>query len=581
MDQTILLGSITALHLTLTALPGVAAVLVAARAGLRDVSLLLGVGMVSCGLAALLAYWCYFAAPQVGAVCAYGVAGVSALVSFRCRGALGPGRELTTRLLTPLVLWCLGAAFVLFLGFLQGGTERPLATAMTRFSHPLPQDNYLPFFFSDALFQHGHEGPPAHFGDWLSSDRPPLQSGFVLAQRVFQWNDPLLHYQVLGVVLQQLWIVGLWSLLIATRMRAAGRALVITAVLLSDVAIVNGFYVWPKLLSAAYLLAAAAMVLREDWTRARQDLRAAVLVSALFALALLSHGGSIFGIIPLIVMAAVRAIPPPHWIAAGLATALLLIVPWSLYQRYEDPPGNRLIKWLIAGVALPDDRTSFQALRDSYAALGVNGAVRNKLLNFRMMTGTGETVARMVDVVSYATKGNYDQAIRLVRGERFFGFVASLGVFIVAPLVMLLLRARGRRNREEWRFALRCLACAIIGCLAWGLLIFGPPGPPAVMHAGGYVLPILALAGCVAGVYAVAPQLATWIVLVHSVTALVIYVPVLDPPPDGRWSVVGTTAALASLIFFVVVAFRSQDPGALTELTPAASVPRGAATQHH
>jgi hypothetical protein len=432
---------------------------------------------------------------------------------------------------------------------------------MTRFSHPLASDNYLPFFFADALFLHGHEGPPAHLADWLSSDRPPLQSGFVLAQRVFG-GEPYLHYQVLGVILQQLWIVGLWSLLSATRVRAATRALVIVALLLSDVAIVNGFFIWPKLLSAAYVLASGAVILTGQWTTARSDLRFAVVVAALFALALLSHGGSIFGIIPLIVVAAARGIPDRRWIAAGVVTGLLLLVPWSLYQQYEDPPGNRLIKWLVAGVVLPDDRTSFQAFKDSYAAVGISGAVQNKIENFRTMAGNGQVLAHIVQATQFASSGDFARAIRLVRADRFFTFLPSLGVFALAPLLMLVLRTRGRRSRDEWTFALRCFGCAIIGCLVWGVLIFGPPGPVTVLHAGGYALPILALAGCVAGLCAVAPQLATWAVVCHSAIALALYVPVLDPPPGlspGSFSWSGAAAALIALTGFAVVAFGAAD----------------------
>ena len=113
----------------------------------------------------------------------------------------------------PAALWALGSAFVLFLGFVHGGTEQPLTTAMTRFSHPLPPDNEIPRFFADWYFHHGNQGPPPPFGDWLSSDRPPLQVGYVLAQRPFGWDDPGLHYEVLAVVVQQLWILAMWALL--------------------------------------------------------------------------------------------------------------------------------------------------------------------------------------------------------------------------------------------------------------------------------------------------------------------------------------------------------------------------------
>ena len=345
-------------------------------------------------------------------------------------------------------------------------------------------------------------------------------------------------------------------------MPAASRALVVIALLLSDVAIVNGFFVWPKLLSAAYLLASGAVILTEHWTTGRRDLRVAVLVAALFAFALLSHGGSIFGIIPLMVLAAARGIPDRRWIAAGVATGMLLLLPWLLYQRYEDPPGNRLTKWLVAGVVLPDDRTSFQALKESYAAAGIGGTVHNKIENFRMMVGNGKVMAHLVEAAQFAASGNSAQAIRLVRADRFFMFLPSLGILAMAPVVMLALRTRGQRSREGWTFALRCFGCVIIGCVAWGLLIFGPPGPVTVIHAGGYALPLLALAGCVAGLYAVAPQLAAWTVVCHSVTTLALYVPVLDPPLGasfGRFSRVGAAAAVAALACFAVVAFRSAD----------------------
>ena len=42
---------------------------------------------------------------------------------------------------------------------------------------------------------------------------------------------------------------------------------------------------------------------------------------------------------------------------AASAVVVLLVVPWAAYQRYVDPPGNRLMKkWHLAGVAPIDDR---------------------------------------------------------------------------------------------------------------------------------------------------------------------------------------------------------------------------------
>lgn len=248
--------SVTAVHLLLTAAPLVAVMLFAARRGVRDVPMLLVIGLVGSGASAVVSFWAYFAAPSLGHVCSYAIVVGSVPVVVWC--VRGITADLLKRLATPLALWALGAVFLVFLGFLHGGSEHPLETAATRFSHPLPVDNALPYDFGGWFYVHGHQRAPPPISGSLSSDRPPLQAGYALEQRVFRWTPQetaQLHYQILGVVLQQLWIIGLWALLEAARVPGVTRALVIIAVLLSDVAIVHGFFVWPKMLAASFLLA--------------------------------------------------------------------------------------------------------------------------------------------------------------------------------------------------------------------------------------------------------------------------------------------------------------------------------------
>src|SRR5215203_2095645 len=117
MYEALLLVGITATHLTLTALAGAAAVLYAGRLGQRDVPVLLAVGMVGSGVAALLAFWAYFAAPPIGHACASTIVAVSFVLSLRHRRALH--RELRLHLLAPLSLWCLGTLFLVLLGFVN------------------------------------------------------------------------------------------------------------------------------------------------------------------------------------------------------------------------------------------------------------------------------------------------------------------------------------------------------------------------------------------------------------------------------------------------------------------------------
>ena len=55
-----------AAHLALTGLPGIAATLVAVRLGVRDIPVLLGIGLAGSGAAAFIAFWAYFADPTIG-----------------------------------------------------------------------------------------------------------------------------------------------------------------------------------------------------------------------------------------------------------------------------------------------------------------------------------------------------------------------------------------------------------------------------------------------------------------------------------------------------------------------------------
>ena len=136
------------------------------------------------------------------------------------------------------------------------------------------------------------------------------------------------------------------------------------AALASDIAILYGFYVWPKLIAAAFLLAALALVISPPLGRSGAAIwRVGALLGALLALGMLAHGASIYGIIPLVLIAAYRGIPSWRWIGAAAAVGVVMMGSWSAYQNYDDPPGNRLIKWHLAGVTEIDDRGSLETDR--------------------------------------------------------------------------------------------------------------------------------------------------------------------------------------------------------------------------
>lgn len=550
-----LLG-LLAQHLVLTALPAALAVCVAARRGLRDVPLLLCVALAASGAAAMLSFWAFYLDPLAGQATAFLVALGSVQGIVLCRPDR-LDRDLLRELAVPAALWALGSAFVVYLGFLHGGADEPLALATTRFSHELPADNQIPLFFAEWFADHGHSPVPPPFGDWLSSDRPPLQIGYALSQRPFGWDEEVgRHYQVLGVVVQQLWIVAAWALLSVARLRPPARGLALLAATVSDVAIVHGFFVWPKLIAAAFVLAALAMVLSPDWGRLRASPLGAALFAALCALAMLAHGASAFALIPLLGFAALRGLPGRRWLGVAAAVALVLLGPWSAYQRFADPPGNRLLKWQLGGSLEIDDRGSLETIVDGYEEAGLGGALGNKWGNVTRMVGQEDVDAALEAAADRIGEGDLDEAAASLRGPRFFDLLPLLGLLLLGPLAMLVARVRGSPGGPEWRFAMASLAFCAAVAVVWALLMFGEFDSSTFVHVGSLALPLLALLACVVGAFAVSRPLAIGLVALNVAFVLALYVPAPAAPPGASVSALAAVLAAASLAGFALLALR-------------------------
>ncbi|MGE5335955.1 MAG: hypothetical protein ACM3JL_00860 [Nitrososphaerota archaeon] len=546
-----------ALHLTLTALPIAAAMLLGAAAGLRRLPLLLALGLAASGLVAILSFWAFYASLLVGKTFIYMVPGGSVLVIVATLRSGRVERGLLRELGTPLALWALGSAFIVYLGFLHGGSGEPFQMASVRFSSQLPPDSAIPGWFADWFFAHSHHAtPPAFPGEWLGSDRPPLQVGYLLSQHGFGWDRTGLHAQAIGVVVQQLWIVGLWALLLAGGVGRRARGLAVSALLVSDLVIVHGFFVWPKLLPAAFLLVAAALLLRPGWVELRRDRRAGALVGALVSLALLAHGASVFGLAPLAVFALAGGLPGRGWLAAAVAAGLVLLVPWGAYQHFAEPPGNRLTKWMLAGVEPIDGRGTVETILDSYGEAGFGGTVENKWRNFEVMVGGSPGWGRLKRAAEAAGSGAWKAAAFELRQLFFFNLFPSLGLLLLGPVAMAVARLRGRPDGPEWRLAVLCWAAVLAGCLVWGLLLFGGPQSNASIHVGTLMIPLLALAASVLGLCAALPRLAPWRVGLSAALTLALYAPALSPPVGSAYSVWAGALAAAALAGFVALAFR-------------------------
>ena len=187
------------------------------------------------------------------------------------------------------------------------------------------------------------------------------------------------------------------------------------------------------------------------------------------------------------------------------------MAPWSAYQKYGDPPGNRLIKWTLAGVVEIDDRGTGETIVDAYGEAGLGGTLHNKARELRRRSSAA---ARWPNTSKRRRRRGGDGDFEAA-GPRpsatifFFYLLPSLGLLLLAPLAML--AARRRRRPQPGRMELRAdllRASSRSAPSSGALLLFGNGVDRTVIHQGSYLLPLLGLVGGVVGLRAVFPRFA-------------------------------------------------------------------------
>lgn len=537
----------------LIGVPGIAAGLFVAARGHTSALLTSAVGLAASAGTAIVTFWAYFALHDLGVLLSFaapacGVAVIVWVVARRRALVASTWRAVCS----PWCLWALGTVFLLALGFLFGGEAHPVATAAYRFSHRLPSDNYLPQYFAEGLFKaRSFRAAPA-YADWLSSDRPPLQVGYVVAARPYGWSTSGIQYQVVAVAVQQLWIVGAWALLASVVVRRQARALAMAALLVGDVAIVHGFYTWPKLIAVGFLLATAGIVLGDRWDAAALRAPWGALVGLLLGAAILCHGASWYAIIPLAVVAVIRRRPSWQFLGAVVAVVLVCQVPWMAYQHFADPPGDRLEKWMLAGQISVSNESLPRALIDAYTDTGLADIARYKRDNVDAVTGGGHGVGDLVRAVRLVFEGHPGEAVDVVRDVRFYSLLQNVGLLLLGMVVMLVawLR-RSSRAGPEWRMSLRLLAFVGGAIVFWIIVQYGNQYSLTTVHTASLAVPMLLAIGCVLGAASVSLRAAAVLVALNVVVDLLLYVPYLDSPYGTSFSPLLAVAGVAALGAFL------------------------------
>lgn len=453
------------------------------RRGVNGV-LALGAGMTASALAAWLCFFAFVAHPAFGtAVQLLMLAGFAWLLwSHR---AVYAGSEARADIMAP-VLGALSVGILLLLiTFGSGQHADYLIMAATAYSHPLPDDNQLPFVFAEMI-RSGELRSPMR-GDWLSSDRPPLQTGMVLL-----YGPPgisggsVLFYQTVSTLAQTWALIGCYVL---ARSLGAGRVagwMAFALAAASPLFLVHAVFVWPKLLPAGLVCVTAALFFTRTLADVRLRASAGALAGLAAALSFGAHGATAFVLIGFALTAlALHRIPSFAFSAAGLATFAASYLPWTLYQHFVDPPGNRLLKWHVGGSIPVDDRGVLETLVDSLRDVSAANWLYGRLLNLEQIVS--DPWARFTAPVRLLLADDRAAMAEHLRAVDFFHWSAGLG--LVAPILLLLpvaLLLPGTRP----------LAAAIAASLlVWAALIFDPGG--AVTHQGSFFpqLAVFALVG--------------------------------------------------------------------------------------
>ena len=306
---------------------------------------------------------------------------------------------------------------------------------------------------------------------------------------------------------------ALWAVGRSLRLTGRRLAIVITLCVFTGFFLFNSVFTWPKLLAAGLALTAFGLFFFEKasgWTWALGGLAAAG--------AMLAHTGVVFAFFPMAVALLMRRYRQ-HWrlfATAGLV-AVALLVPWQLYQKLYDPPGDGLLKLHIAGgVASADDHRSFgQLLRDNYTEPSPATIAKNKLQNVTMLFAVPNQSRPLVD----------NNVTSDLRNEEFRFTVFALGLFHLGWLA-LLLRSTRRRLGEAVDLARLKLMLVLAGfaMVAWLLVEYGPPQAVTVVFHNSYATLMLLFVGLGIAMTAL-PRRVLWPVLAVNVAyAAVIWV---------------------------------------------------------
>lgn len=553
-----------------TLLPPTAVATMAVRKGIEAPLDLVAIGLSTTAFVGYAAFFVYLLSPALGVTFSYLVllSSVAVVVLAAARAPWRKKLAALRRLVMPVLALFSASVFIVSLGFLNDKPDVVQEYAAYRFGPPpLSVDNFIPKLLADGLYE--GKIPKPLIGNWLSSDRPPLQSGIALTQYPLFHGNRDLSYQLLGVILQLTALVALWAYLQAAGVNRKVMALALVTAFFSGFTIFNSFYVWPKLLPAAFLTIIAAYLFTARYGLVRANWKIGALIGAAAAVAMLSHGGSIFGLLGiLLTMLLLRRVPSARFLLAVASAAVVLYLPWSLYQKYYDPPGDRLLKMHLAGVVDPHPELKLKDLLiHEYEKLGWRETWNYKVANLKILflpMTTGQRLAEIIPPLLAADQQQRFAAVGSLREGTFLYWFWSIDLLSLGPFALLLCLLLGRRASPEFQQSAILWLCTAVTLVIWCLLMLGPAR--TVVHQGCYFTEMAAFAAGIMSLWTLSRPLTVFITACHILLALTIYVFLAPPQPAGFASylgaanpVLGFFAVLSALAFVFVMWHMAED----------------------
>lgn len=380
----------------------------------------------------------------------------------------------------------------------------------------LAGDNMIPRLYAGRLFEQIDLRPPI-IGSWLCSDRGPIQPGILLTQWPL-WNliDNIsflpnvldFYAQSMGTFSQTIWIPAMWLLLYHLRVNRKQAAWLIVVLMPSGFLFFNSIYTWPKLAAGSFITFAYCIFI-DGSLNGRLRFKHIILASMASGIGFLTHGSAAFSLIG---MATVALYPRffPGWKAtvAGLLVFIAILAPYSIYKKFYNPPGNRLLKYHLAGMMRKgiDKRNFVEAAIDYYSDLNWSEFLHKKKENIENIMGT-----RLSWVGDPLTK-----SINIWRRMQFWSLIPSLDILHIGWLGLPLVFLQSKRKRQSLAIL---FAVAFFSLSAWVLLMTSEAG----LHFCSYNIMLLLYAGLSVSLLSLPRWLYLPLLIAHAVHGLLLW----------------------------------------------------------